>query len=104
MSAPGTNISTEHQPKGSALNPGDTLDRKDDGSALRLGTDDNDQITADIGGVQGADDEKADGADPADGGTAPAPALGEKPDRPAPDAGEIEWSGGLIKKPPSPTV
>jgi hypothetical protein len=30
MSAPDTNISTEHQPKGAALNPSDTLDRRNE--------------------------------------------------------------------------
>ena len=53
-------------------------------------------ITEDIGGVQGTDPNKE--SEP----TAPAPKLGETPDHPAPDAGEIEWSGGLIKKPPAP--
>ena len=53
-------------------------------------------ITEDIGGVQGTDPSKE--PEP----TAPVPKLGETPDRPAPDAGEIEWSGGLIKKPTVP--
>jgi hypothetical protein len=30
MGTPETNISTEHQPKGSALNPSDTLDRENE--------------------------------------------------------------------------
>ena len=66
--------------------------------------DEDEQITEDIGGVQGASDDEAPGQEPADGDATQAPVLGEKPDRPAPDAGEIEWSGGLIKKPPSPTA
>ena len=65
--------------------------------------DEDEQITEDIGGVQGASDDEAEVQNLAPDAS-PAPALGEKPDRPAPDAGEIEWSGGLIKKPPSPTA
>lgn len=66
--------------------------------------DEDDQITEDIGGVQGASDDETAGKDQSGGEAVPSPALGEKPDRPAPDAGEIEWSGGLIKKPPSPAA
>lgn len=53
-----------------------------------------DDIEADIGGVQGTPDDTAvDGDDQAawtDGGT---PVT-------APDAGEIEWAGGLIEQAP----
>ena len=57
-----------------------------------------DAVTEDVGGVQGTEDDGA-GSNP----DAAAPQIaGEAPDQPAPDAGEIEWAGGLLKKPPAP--
>jgi hypothetical protein len=56
------------------------------------------QVNDDVGGVQGtgpdelSDDEAGDGA----------AATGSPADEPAPDAGEIEWAGELVKKPPTP--
>ena len=55
-------------------------------------TDPNDIIEEDIGGVQGADDR----ADPADEAADPQPGT----DVQAPDAGEIEWAGAVVKKAP----
>ncbi|CAN5325492.1 hypothetical protein BH10PSE15_BH10PSE15_08660 [soil metagenome] len=54
-----------------------------------------DEIEAEIGGVQGSDDDAAKKApdrdtDQASGGETVI----------APDAGEIEWAGGLVKKAP----
>jgi len=54
-----------------------------------------------IGGVQGAEDEDLDGDNEADR-PAQTATPGTRPDEPAPDGAEIEWAGGLIKKPPSP--
>ena len=57
-----------------------------------------DDVTADVGGVQGTEADGA-GLDRDD----PAPQIvGDVPERPAPDAGEIEWAGGLLKRPPAP--
>lgn len=55
------------------------------------------RVSDDLGGVQGeAPDERAD-----DGSIAAAEAGG--PDaEPVPDAGEIEWAGQVVKKPPTP--
>jgi hypothetical protein len=57
-----------------------------------------DAVTDDVGGVQGTAEEEtsanADGATPN--------ITGVTQDQPAPDAGEIEWAGGLLKKPPAP--
>jgi hypothetical protein len=56
-------------------------------------------VTEDIGGVQGEapdEDDEASGARAAAHPGAPA-------DAPAPDAGEIEWAGQLVKKPPTPS-
>jgi len=53
-----------------------------------------DAIDNAIGGVQGTEDE----ASPADGQPTD-PADGGQPVK-APDAGEIEWAGGLIQKAP----
>ena len=33
---------------------------------------------------------------------ADAPKIGSPKDEPAPDAGEIKWAGGPIRKPPDP--
>lgn len=54
-----------------------------------------DAIEDDIGGVQGTE---ADHADPADYQPAD-PIDGGQPVK-APDAGEIEWAGGLIERAP----
>ena len=56
-------------------------------------------VTEDIGGWQGVDPDDATGAD-----VAQQAESGVVPDEPAPDGAEIEWAGGLIKKPPSPTA
>ena len=55
------------------------------------------QVTEDVGGVQGSDPDEDD-AEPA----AAATSTGSPPDQPAPDAGEIEWAGQVVKKPPTP--
>lgn len=60
--------------------------------------DEEDAITEDIGGVQGADEQDAP-QDATAGINVPPP---QTPDAPAPDAGEIEWAGGTIRKPPAP--
>ena len=54
-------------------------------------------VTEDIGGVQGSGPSEQASSDAA-GKRRP----GAPPDDPAPDAGEIEWAGGFIKKAPSP--
>ncbi|AOH86230.1 hypothetical protein AWL63_21975 [Sphingomonas panacis] len=54
-----------------------------------------DEIERDVGGVQGTD-EDAQGADA--GGNPEQAEEGTKVI--APDAGEIEWAGGLVKKAP----
>jgi hypothetical protein len=62
------------------------------------------EVTRDVGGVQGtpaAEDDAAPGADRAAGQAAE---PGGPQARPAPDAGEIEWAGQLVKKPPSPSA
>ena len=57
-----------------------------------------DEVTEDVGGVQGSE---ADGA--VLGSDNAAPSIGgDVPEQPAPDAGEIEWAGGLLKRPPAP--
>jgi hypothetical protein len=57
-----------------------------------------DLVEAQVGGVQGASDDEADTASPAQDATKPE----TTPDAPAPDSAEIEWAGSLVKKPPSP--
>ena len=55
----------------------------------------NDQIEENVGGVQGSEPDSAEGQDVeglSQGGV----------DAEAPDAGEIEWAGGLIKQAPEP--
>lgn len=54
------------------------------------------QVTEDLGGVQGSAPDE-DGAE-----SAPDLPPGEPSDEPAPDAGEIEWAGQVVKKPPTP--
>ncbi|WP_116090811.1 hypothetical protein [Sphingomonas crusticola] len=57
-----------------------------------------DEMTEDVGGVQGSEPEAA-GLN-LDG---PAPKIAsDAPEQPAPDAGEIEWAGTLLKRPPAP--
>jgi len=56
------------------------------------------QVTDDLGGVQGSSpDEDSDQIPLASNSASGSPA-----EEPAPDAGEIEWAGQLLKKPPSP--
>jgi hypothetical protein len=57
-----------------------------------------DQVTDDVGGVQGTE---ADGAS-AGLENPPTQITSDVPEQPAPDAGEIEWAGGLLKRPPAP--
>jgi hypothetical protein len=54
-------------------------------------------VTEDIGGVQGGDEDADDGEQ-----VAQSIQPGATPDQPAPDGAEIEWAGGLVKKPPTP--
>jgi hypothetical protein len=63
----------------------------------KAGSDLGGQVTDDVGGVQGTapDEDQADAA-PATTST------GSPSDEPAPDAGEIEWAGQVVKKPPTP--
>jgi hypothetical protein len=56
--------------------------------------------TEDIGGVQGTPPEE--GQDDDDGTMSAAMSPGGPEDRPAPDSGEIEWAGQVVKKPPHP--
>jgi len=62
------------------------------------------EVTQDVGGVQGTPAGEDDAAPEADraAGQAAEPGGPEAP--PAPDAGEIEWAGQLVKKPPSPSA
>ncbi|QAY79034.1 hypothetical protein [Sphingosinicella sp. BN140058] len=60
--------------------------------------DDLDQsITEEIGGVQGGGDD----AGPEEQ-VAQSASIGTVPDAPVPDSAEIEWAGGVVKKPPTP--
>ena len=56
-------------------------------------------VTNEIGGVQGMDEKEEQGAQPAQ--SAP---VGIVPDEPAPDGAELEWAGGVVKKPPAPNT
>jgi len=60
-----------------------------------------DIVTEDVGAVQGS---AADEADTATGSSdaAASATTDDVPAQPAPDAGEIEWAGGLIQRPPAP--
>lgn len=64
------------------------------------GVDLSEQVNADVGGVQGTGPDELSDDDEADGAAAITP--GAPADAPAPDAGEIEWAGQLVKKPPTP--
>lgn len=60
------------------------------------------QVTEDIAGWQGVgpeDDEDAGEAEPSGDASG---RKGAPADRPAPDSGEIEWAGQVVKKPPHP--
>jgi len=70
-------------------------DRADDMTGERLET--SGKVTRDVGGVQGSPPVEGEETIAAD-----APKIGSPKDEPAPDAGEIEWAGGLIRKPPHP--
>jgi hypothetical protein len=62
-----------------------------------------DLIDEDLGGVQGTDGGSAERQEAEFAAEGLAPDIrGETPDQPAPDAGEIEWAGALVKKPPAP--
>lgn len=54
-------------------------------------------ITEELGGVQGSSPNEETGLLTSE----PEIPSGEATEMPAPDAGEIEWAGGLIKKPPA---
>jgi hypothetical protein len=56
------------------------------------------EVAEDIGGVQGTPPDQSAKRRPAD------PSTGKPAEQPAPDAGEIEWAGGLIKKAPDPSA
>ena len=56
-------------------------------------------VTEDIGGVQGT---APDESDTDDGTASAAMNPGGPAERPAPDSGEIEWAGQVVKKPPHP--
>lgn len=58
------------------------------------------QVNDDIGGVQGTGSDESSDDDATDDTAATTP--GAPADAPAPDAGEIEWAGQLVKKPPTP--
>jgi hypothetical protein len=51
-----------------------------------------------VAGVQGAPSR-----DQADDEPSAPKTIGGPPDKPAPDSGEIEWAGQVVKKPPSPS-
>jgi len=55
-----------------------------------------DLIEEDVAGVQGGEGEE----EPDRTGQIAPP--GQTPDQPAPDGAEIEWAGGVVKKPPAP--
>lgn len=55
------------------------------------------QVTEDLGGVQGSPPEENEADAPSSAGK-----PGGPPDQPTPDAGEIEWAGQVVKKPPTP--
>ncbi len=54
------------------------------------------QVTEDIGGVQGEAPDEDDASAPSEA------EPGSPSDELAPDAGEIEWAGQVVKKPPTP--
>ena len=62
------------------------------------------EVTQDVGGVQGTPAAEDDAAPDADRAAGQAAEPGGPEARPAPDAGEIEWAGQLVKKPPSPAA
>ena len=62
------------------------------------------EVTQDVGGVQGTPAGEDDAAPDADQATGQAAEPGGPQARPAPDAGEIEWAGQLVRKPPSPSA
>ena len=63
-----------------------------------MADEDTDPMTEDVGGVQGSE--------PGDGDLKPdnpTPEIAaDAPEEPVADAGEIEWAGTLVKRPPSP--
>jgi hypothetical protein len=58
------------------------------------------KVTEDVGGWQGVAPDEDDAETGAQGVEAVTP--GSPPDQPAPDSGEIEWAGQVVKKPPTP--
>lgn len=54
-------------------------------------------LAENLGGVQGSAPGEASPAS-----SAPPGPIREVPEQPATDAGEIEWAGALVKKPPAP--
>ncbi|VWX52768.1 hypothetical protein [Novosphingobium sp. 9U] len=74
-------------------------DKPSDGSAKQPADPDalSERVNDDVGGVQGeAPDEQA------DDGVEAVLRPGGPDSEPAPDAGEIEWAGQVVKKPPAP--
>ncbi|MBB4858706.1 hypothetical protein HNO88_002032 [Novosphingobium chloroacetimidivorans] len=56
-------------------------------------------VSDDLGGVQGeGPDERSEDSIVA------RPPVGEPTSEPVPDAGEIEWAGQVVKKPPTPST
>lgn len=55
------------------------------------------QVTDDVGGVQGSAPGEDEPSSKVQGVS-----TGSPDDQAAPDAGEIEWAGQLVKKPPTP--
>ena len=53
------------------------------------------RVTDEIGGVQGGQPD-----DSAETQVAQSARPGAPPDQPAPDGGELEWAGALVRKPP----
>ena len=62
------------------------------------------EVTQDVGGVQGTPPAEDDAAPDADRAAGQAAEPGGPEAHPAPDAGEIEWAGQLVRKPPSPSA
>lgn len=76
------------------MSPDTPMPSQDDAGEL------SEQVNDDVGGVQGTGPDELSDDDAIDGAAAIKP--GAPADAPAPDAGEIEWAGQLLKKPPTP--
>lgn len=60
------------------------------------------EVTDDVGGVQGSDPDEGDDVDATAAAATQTAVPGTAPSAPAPDAGEIEWAGGAVSRPPAP--